>query len=160
MLKKHEKIIKRVRNPEYPKTLKVRMANGFYYATDMFRVVRFEDRINDMPLYTDNECPLDYDKYFKVAADCEYDALEIPYTVDQMKAWRKAEKKKTKCAKIPFNLGTFVRPGRIARWISINSDFLIDAMEITKSNIVHIPKKNSLRYLRNSYECFRNFEKP
>lgn len=143
MLKKYEKIIKRVCNPEYPKTLKVRMANGFYYATDMFRIVRFEDMIDDMPLYADNECPLDYDKYFNAAAGCEYDALEIPYTASQIKAWCKGEKQKTKCAKIPFKLGTFVKPNIIPRWIAINSDFLIDAMETTKSNIVHIPKKNS-----------------
>lgn len=143
MLKKCENIIRRLRNPQYPETLKVRMANGFYYATDMFRAVRFEDRINDMPLYADNECPLDYDKYFNTAADCEYDALEIPYTASQLKAWCKGEKNKTKCAKIPFRLGAFVRPGRIARWIAVNSDYLIDAMETTKSNIVHIPKENS-----------------
>lgn len=143
MLKKYENIIRRLRNPQYPKTLKVRMANGFYYATDMFRAVRFEDRINDMPLYADNECPLDYDKYFNEAAACEYDALEIPYTVSQIKAWCKEEKKKTRWSKISFKLGAFVKPNIIPRWIAINTDFLIDAMKTTKSNIVHIPKKNS-----------------
>ena len=139
MLKKFEKIIKGVINLTHKQTKKAQFSpdTGFYYVTDGYRVVRFADKINDLPLFEDGEKTYNCSRQYELVNEVEYDALEIPYTVEQIKAWRKENAK----SKIPFKLGTFVRTSLSSLWIGINPKFLIEAMETTGSNILFIPQK-------------------
>ena len=62
MLKKFEKKINKVINPKHEQTKKLVFKDGFYYATDGFRVVRFgiENTIADAPVFEENEKPHPY----------------------------------------------------------------------------------------------------
>lgn len=133
MLKKYEKIIKGVLNPKKEQTAKAQFSNetGFYYITDGFRCVRFAENINDLPVCTENEKTYNIPRQYSQANEVEYKALEIPYTIQQIKNWKKANKGK------PFKLGATAN----RRWIGINPKYLIDAMETTGSNVLLIPKR-------------------
>lgn len=133
MLKKYEKIIKGVLNPTYEQTEKgqFNVDTGFYYVTDGFRCVRFAENINDLPLFKDGEKTYNIPRQYSQANEVEYKALEIPYTIKQIKNWKKANKGK------PFKLGVTAN----RQWIGINPKFLTDAMETTGSNVLLIPKR-------------------
>lgn len=139
MLKKFEKIINKVINPKHEQTKKLVFKDGFYYATDGFRVVRFgiENTIADAPVFEEGEKQYNCKREYEQANEIDYDSLEIPYTIEQIKAWVKETKKIHKGLRVPFKLGTTT--DRI--WIGINPKFLIDAMETTKSNILFVPHK-------------------
>lgn len=55
MLKKNIKIIKGTLRPEKEKFSKVIPYGGFYYTCDGFRMVRFEELPDKLPLFEDNE---------------------------------------------------------------------------------------------------------
>lgn len=139
MLNKFEKIIKKVINPNHEQTKKLVFTDGFYYATDGFRVVQFgvENTIADAPVFEENEKQYNCKRKYEQANETDYDSLEIPYTTEQIKSWVKETKKIHKDLKIPFKLGTTA--GRT--WIGINPKFLTDAMETTGSNILFVPHK-------------------
>lgn len=139
MLKKYEKIIKSVLNSKDERFANVYLSpeTGFYYATDGYRIVRFSEQPNELPVETGRtlgECM----HIYKTAADTEYSALEIPYYLDQIKAWHKENKKSKK--NLPFKLGVQVETSVEKHYIAINPKFLIEAMEITDSNTIMIPK--------------------
>lgn len=133
MLKKFEKIIKGVFNPTKEQTAKAQFSNetGFYYITDGYRCVRFAENINDLPVYTEKENTYNVPREYSLANEVEYKALEIPYSIKQIKEWKKANKNK------PFKLGVTAN----RQWIGINAKYLIDAMETTGSNTLLIPKR-------------------
>ena len=133
MLKKYEKIIKGVINPKNEQTSKAQFNadTGFYYITDGFRCVRFAENIKDLPLYKDGEKTYNIPRQYSQANEVEYKALEIPYTIRQIKNWGKANEGK------PFKLGVTAN----RQWIGINPKFLTDAMETTGSNVLLIPKR-------------------
>ena len=144
MLKKYERVIKRVLNStdpkKFPNLSKVGFINGFYYATDGYRMVRFEESPNELPVFGDNENHPNYEVVArgKEKTDISYTELIIPYTVKQIKAYRKA----TKGMKIPFYLGAKVKSAYRGskHGIAINPVFLADAMELTGSNVLLIPE--------------------
>lgn len=146
MLKKYERIIKKMLNPEKEPLSKAQLSpdTGFYYVTDGFRIIRFADVINDLSIFEDGEKYNDCTKWYKQANEVEYDALEIPYTIEQIKAWIKENKK----SKLPFKLGTFVKTSLSSHWIGINPKFLIEAMETTGSNILFIPHKGQMMIMK------------
>lgn len=140
MLKKYEKIIKSVLNPKVERFANVYLSpeTGFYYATDGYRMVRFSEQPNELPVETEGNTLNICTHTYKTAADTEYFALEIPYYLDQIKAWYKENKKSKK--KLPFKLGVQVEISVGKHYIAINPKFLIEAMEITGSNTIMIPK--------------------
>ena len=140
MLKKYEKIIKSVLNPKNEKFANVYLSpdTGFYYATDGYRMVRFSGQPNELPVETEGKMLNMCIHTYETAADTEYFALEIPYYLDQIKAWYKENKKSKK--NLPFKLGVQVKTSVGKHYIAINPKFLIEAMETTDSNTIMIPK--------------------
>lgn len=140
MLKKYEKIIKSVLNPIIERFANVYLSpdTGFYYATDGYRMVRFSGQPNELPVETEGNMLNMCIHTYKTAADTEYSALEIPYYLDQIKAWYKENKKSKK--NLPFKLGVQVETSVGKHYIAINPKFLIEAMETTGSNKIMIPK--------------------
>ena len=140
MLKKYEKIIKSVLNSKDERFANVYFSpdTGFYYATDGYRIVRFSEQPNELSVETEGNTLNMCTRTYKTAADTEYSALEIPYYLDQIKAWHKENKKSKK--NLPFKLGVQVKTYVGKHYIAINPKFLIEAMEITGSNTIMIPK--------------------
>lgn len=146
MLKKHEKIIRGVINPTHEQTKKAQFSSdtGFYYIIDGYRCVRFAEHINDLPLFEYGENKYNCPKQYERANEVDYDALEIPYTTEQIKSWMKETKKTHRGLKFPFKLGRTV--DRL--WIGINPKFLIDAMETTRSNILFVPHEGKVLLIK------------
>lgn len=153
MLKKYEKIIKSVLNPKDERFANVYLSpdTGFYYATDGYRMIRFSGQPNELPVKTEGNILNMCTRTYEIAADTEYSALEIPYYLDQIKAWHKENKKSKK--NLPFKLGVQVQTSVGKHYIAINPKFLIEAMEITGSNTIMIPKTGQgLLILGNGFE--------
>lgn len=140
MLKKYEKIIKSVLNSKDERFANVYLSpdTGFYYATDGYRMVRFSGQPNELPVETEGKMLNMCIHTYETAADTEYSALEIPYYLDQIEAWYKKNKKSKR--NLPFKLGVQVETSVGKHYIAINPKFLIEAMEITGSNTIMIPK--------------------
>lgn len=140
MLKKYEKIIKSVLNPKNERFANVYLSpyTGFYYATDGYRMIRFSEQPNELPVETEGRILGECMHLYKTTADTEYSALEIPYYLDQIKTWHKENKKSKK--NLPFKLGVQVETSVGKHYVAINPKFLIEAMEITGSNTIMIPK--------------------
>lgn len=64
--------------------------------------------------------------------------VEIPYTVAQLKAWKKATNSKK------FALGYSVQSNGKISYVGINTDFLIQAMQITGSDVLLTNDKYNL----------------
>lgn len=91
-------------------------------------------------------------KYFEQDNDFDFQdssgnfvELEIPYTVEQIKAWYKWAKPR----KIPFSLGVQAHFYGGDKYIAINGKFLIEAMELTKSNVIQFTDKGKMRIKSN-----------
>lgn len=140
MLKKYEKIIKSVLNSKDERFTNVYLSpdTGFYHATDGYRVVRFSEQPNELPVETEGNTLNICTRTYETAANTEYSALEVPYYLDQIKAWYKENKKSKK--NLPFKLGVQVKTSVGEYYAAINPKFLIEAMEITGSNTIMIPK--------------------
>ena len=67
--------------------------------------------------------------------------LEIPYTVEQIKDWWKWAKPR----RIPFSLGVMYSYYSGDKYIAINGNFLIEAMTLTKSNVIQFTDKGKMR---------------
>ena len=126
MTKANLKIIKGCLNSTQEKFSKVGYVDGYYYATDGYRMVRCEEN-PELPTFTYREIHPNY-KYM-MNTDKEFTTINIPYTAKQVKEWYKEYKKKSGGLKTPFVLGF---KGRF--WLGINPKFLIDAMETTGSS--------------------------
>ena len=140
MLKKYEKIIKSVLNSKDERFANVYLSSdtGFYYATDGYRMIRFSEQPNELPVETEGSTLNRCTHIYKTAADTEYSALEIPYYLYQIETWHKENKKSKK--NLPFKLGVQVKTSVGEHYIAINPKFLIEAMETTGSNTIMIPK--------------------
>lgn len=113
--------------------------DGKYWCTDgrSFYVSGNPDGLTFAPEGRVKEYSVSADNYWKIISDFYIDKkeikYEIPYTVAQIKAWKKNSKDK------PFSLGHELKlkvRGEIA-YAGINADYLITAMEITGSNILY-----------------------
>lgn len=142
MQKEYEKIIKSVLNPTKEKFSKVGYVNGFWYACNGFVIVRCGEQPNDLPIFERNESHPNYEAYVRDCNDNEYEILEIPYTVQQLKEWDKNNRKNK--IKQPFVLGTKYHTSVSSFWLGINVKFLINAMSTTKSNKLKIPKHGAM----------------
>ena len=87
-------------------------------------------------------------EYFKQDNDFDFQdssgnfvELDIPYSVDQIKSWYKWAKPR----KIPFSLGVVAHFYSGDKYIAINGKFLIEAMELTKSNTIQFTDKGKMR---------------
>ena len=116
--------------------------DGKYFLVDGFRVLIFTEN-PDLPiggtaprLYMDNDNDFDFQD-----SSGNFVEKEIPYTLEQIKKWWKwAEKRR-----MPFSLGVLVNFYSGDKYIAINGKFLIEAMELTKSNIIQFTNKGKMR---------------
>lgn len=151
MLKKHENIITKMLSDRDIRTSKVGYHEGFYYATDGYRIVRFHDRIDNVPIFKSTDKQFDYLQQYQTACEDDYDSIEIPYTIEQIKSWIKEYKKIDKTLVMPFKLGGTIHLDGIPVWVGINPYYLIDAMETTQSNIIYIPHKGRVLLMKSEY---------
>lgn len=149
MLKKHENIITKMLSDKDIRTSKVGYHEGFYYATDGYRIVRFHDRIENVPMFKSTDKQFEYLQQYQTAYENDYDSIEIPYTIEQIKSWIKAYSKIDKTLIMPFKLGETIHLDGIPIWVGINPYYLIDAMETTQSNIIHIPHEGRVLLMKN-----------
>ena len=116
--------------------------DGKFLMVDGFRVLIFTEN-PDLP--TGGNAP---DIYFRHDNDFDFQdstgnfvELEIPYTIEQIKRWWKwAEKKR-----MPFSLGVQAHFYRGDKYIGINGKFLLEAMELTRSNVIQFTDKGKMR---------------
>lgn len=140
LTKKEERIINSVLNPTKENLSKVGHAEGYWYAMDGFRLVRFEQPPNELPIFEENEQKPNYKYYFEDVANKEIQCTQkIPYSVEQIKAWSKTHKG------MAFELGVMAKiSSRTCFWLGINPKFLVDAMTTTGSNEIKIPSKGAM----------------
>lgn len=148
MLKKDIKIIKDMINPEKENIGKAIFEGGFYYVCDGFRLVRWGSTALDLlgemiagkkasiPLYDESENHYNVLPSLNQVADiCDWQEVKIPYSVNQLKDWRK--KCGDKYGRIAFNLGVPIKLKNY-KSIMINGKFLIDALETTKNSTLKV----------------------
>ena len=151
MLTKHENIIVKMLSDKDIRTSKVGYHEGFYYATDGYRIVRFHDRIDNVPIFKSTDKQFEYLQQYQKAYEDDYDSIEIPYTIEQIKSWIKKYKKKDKTLVMPFKLGRTIHIDGIPVCVGINPYYLIDAMETTRSNIIHIAHEGRVLLMKGEY---------
>lgn len=138
MTEREYNIVSGVLVPDKPECAKFAYDGGYFYGTDMFRMVRLETDVyplilnGKLPVFEDNEKHPDYKRYMIQAAESNYTKLEIPYTPDQIREWEESNDQK-----IPFKLG--IKQGWI--YIGLQPSFLADAMETCQTNEVYVPDK-------------------
>lgn len=119
--------------------------DGKFLLVDGFRVLIFTEN-PDLPtggtVY----------QYFNQDNDADFQdtsgnfvELEIPYTVEQIKKWWKWAKEK----RMPFSLGVQGSFYKGEKYIGINGKFLIEAMELTKSNVIQFTDRGKMRIKSN-----------
>jgi len=136
MLKKNIKIIKGTLRPEKEKLAKVVYHGGFYYACDDFRMVRFEELPDELPLFEDNEPRFDVEFGVLRAAEQTYREFVVPYPIEVLKKWRTGKRKE------PYRLGISGKTSYGSEhWFGININFLIDAIETTGSYVIKVPER-------------------
>lgn len=140
MLKKNIKIIKGTLRPEKEKLAKVVSYGGFYYACDDFRMVRFEELPDELPLFEDNEPHFNVEFGVLRAAEQTYREFVVPYPIEVLKKWRTWLRKNKK--REPYRLGISGKTSRGSKhWFGINISFLIDAIETTGSYVIKVPER-------------------
>lgn len=140
MLKKNIKIIKGTLRPEKEKISKVIPYGGFYYICDGFRMVRFEELPNELPLFEDNEPRFNVEFSVLGAAEQTYREFVVPYPIEVLKKWRTWLRKNKK--REPYILGMSGKTSRGSEhWFGIDISFLIDAIETTGSYVIKVPEK-------------------
>lgn len=85
MLKKNIKIIKGTLRPEKEIFSKVIPYSGFYYICDGFRMVRFEELSDELPLFEDNEPRFNVEFSILRAAEQTYREFIVPYPIEVLK---------------------------------------------------------------------------
>lgn len=139
MLKKNIKIIKGTLRPEKEKISKVIPYGGFYYICDGFRMVRFEELPNELPLFEDNEPRFNVEFCVLRAAEQTYREFVVPYPIEVLKKWRTWLRKNKR--KEPYRLGISGKTSRGSEhWFGIDISFLIDAIETTGSYVIKVPE--------------------
>lgn len=140
MLKKNIKIIKRTLNSEKEKFSKVIPYSGFYYTCDGFRMVRFEELPDELPLFEDNEPHFNVEFGVLRAAEQTYREFVVPYPIEVLKKWRTWLRKNKK--REPYILGMSGETSNHCKhWFGINISFLIDAIETTGSYVIKVPER-------------------
>ena len=121
--------------------------NGQFFASTayIFYLSNYPDGLIFAPENCPEESIQEIDRLYDNIAnhfDTNGTAYKIPYTIAQLKAWRKSTKKQ----RIPFSLGyalPLTRNGE-QHYAAINVDFLILAMEITGSDVLQTDDKYHL----------------
>lgn len=140
MLKKNIKIIKGVLNPEKEQIAKIVYYGGFYYACDGYRMVRFEELPDELPLFENNEPHFNVEFAMGGAAEQTYREFVVPYPIEVLKKWRTWLRKNKK--REPYILGMSGETSNHRKhWFGINISFLIDAIETTGSYVIKVPEK-------------------
>lgn len=140
MLKKNIKIIKGTLNSEKEKFSKVIPYGGFYYTCDGFRMVRFEELPDELPLFEDNEPHFNVKFGILRAAEQTYREFVVPYPIEVLKKWRTWLRKNKK--REPYILGMSGETSNHCKhWFGINISFLIDAIETTGSYVIKVPER-------------------
>jgi hypothetical protein len=118
---------------------------GKYLLVDGFRVLIFTEN-PDLPLGGNvvNYFNQDNDADFQDSSG-NFVELEIPYTLDEIKKWWKWAKPR----RYPFSLGVQISFYSGDKYIGINGKFLIEAMELTKSNVIQFTDKGKMRIRSN-----------
>lgn len=120
---------------------RVTECDGKFLLADGFRLLIFTEN-PDLP--TGGNA----DRYFRQDNDFDFQdstgnfvELEIPYTIEQIKKWYKWARAK----RIPFSLGVQAHFYRGDAYIGINGKFLLEAMELTRSNVIQFTDKGKMR---------------
>ena len=124
---------------------RVSKSDGKFLLIDGYRILIFTENPN-LPVGGTKQA------YFKQDNDFDFQdtmgnfvELEIPYTVEQIKKWWKWAKSR----KMPFSLGVAGNFYGGEKYIGINGQFLIEAMELTKSNVIQFTDHGKMRIKSN-----------
>lgn len=140
MLKKNIKIIKGTLRPEKEEFSKVIPYGGFYYTCDGFRMVRFKELPDELPLFKDNEPHFNVEFGILRAAEQIYREFVVPYPIEVLKKWRTWLRKNKK--REPYRLGISGETSNHRKhWFGIDITFLIDAIETTGSYVIKVPER-------------------
>lgn len=116
------------------------MPDGKFFIMTPYRfyVTAHKDGLIFAPAEKEKEW--DVDSYYKTICNLETNgkSIKIPYTVAQLKAWKKATNSKK------FALGYSVQSNGKISYVGINTDFLIQAMQITGSDVLLTNDKYNL----------------
>lgn len=140
MTKVNERIIKKAlgKDKKHPELHKVGYQDGYWYATNGYVLVRMENQPQLLPLFSDNEVRQpNYKFMMNNAAKEKYREIFIPYSVDEIKAWKTHIESQGK--RMAFKLGEKINSCGMEIYLGVNPDFLIWAMKTTKSNEIKIP---------------------
>lgn len=120
---------------------RVTEGNGKFLLVDGFRVLIFTEN-PDLPTGGNVTQYFNQDNDFDFQdSSGNFVRLEIPYSVAEIKKWWKWAKPR----KYPFSLGVQIHFYGGDKYIGINTEFLIEAMELTKSNIIEFSGKGKMR---------------
>lgn len=140
MTKVNERIIKKVlgKDKKHPELHKVGYQDGYWYATNGYVLVRMENQPQLLPLFGDNEVRQpNYRFMMNNAAKKKFKNIFIPYRVDEIKAWKDYYELQGK--HMAFKLGEKIKSNGDDIYLGVNPNFLIWAMETTKSNEIKVP---------------------
>lgn len=140
MVKKNIKIIKGTLRPEKEKISKVIPYGGFYYICDGFRMVRFEEFPDELPLFENNEPHFNVEFPVRRASEQIYREFVVPYPIEVLKKWRTWLRRNKRAE--PYRLGISGKTSYGSEhWFGINISFLIDAIETTGSYVIKVPER-------------------